>query len=242
MSVFCVALFDCNIIISFRISTFSTNEKLKLDVEVQFSLMAIILGCALYFTVALMTASLIFSDFLSVWFNCGMLRLVTILAKNSFKNLAVLLSLLMILSPSTIVIFSFEIILFDNNGLTTLQNFLLSQTFFSFKLLKYSLLLFHKSVTHKFLCLVYLFLFSSVLFLRKMFFRFVLSIIALYKFLFIKGKWLPLKYFFLRGAYWSKILLQHIKKSSTCWSQLFPKFYGKLFCNEFLKISLLKFL
>ena len=84
--------------------------------------------------------------------------------------------------------FSFGIILFDNNGLTTLQSFLLSQTFFLFKLLKYSLLLFRKSVIHKFLCLVYLFLFSSVLFLRKMFLSFVLSIIALDKFLFIKGE------------------------------------------------------
>ena len=116
-----------------------------------------------------------------------MLRLVTILAKNSFKTLAVSLSPLIILSPSTIVIFSFEIISFDDNSLTTFQNFL-SQTFFSFKLLKYYLLLFCKSVTHKFHCLVYLFLFSSVLFLRKMFLRFVLSIIALDKFLFIKDE------------------------------------------------------
>ena len=134
----------------------------------------------------------------------------------------------MILSPSTIVTFSFEIIWFDNNGLTTLQNFLLSQTFFSFKLLKYSLLLFHKSVTHKFLCLVYLFLFSSVLFLWKMSLSFVLGIIALDKFLFIKDEWLPLTYFFLRGTYWSRILLQDIKKSSTPWLQLFPKFCGKI--------------
>ena len=43
MLVFCVALFDCNILISFKISTFSTNEKVILDLEVQFSLVAIIL-------------------------------------------------------------------------------------------------------------------------------------------------------------------------------------------------------
>ena len=48
MSVFCVALFDCNILISFGISTFSTHENLKLDLEAQFSLMVIILGWALY--------------------------------------------------------------------------------------------------------------------------------------------------------------------------------------------------
>ena len=117
-----------------------------------------------------------------------MLRLVATLEKNSFKTLAVSLSLFIILSHSTIVTFSFGIILFDNNGLTTLQKFLLSQTFFSFKLLKNYLLLFRKSVTHKFLCLVYLSLFSSVLFLRKMFLCFVLSIIPLDKFLFIKSK------------------------------------------------------
>ena len=55
MSVFCVTLFDYNILISFRIYTFSTNEKLTLDLEMQFSLIAIIFGWALYFTIALMT-------------------------------------------------------------------------------------------------------------------------------------------------------------------------------------------
>ena len=165
----------------------------------------------------------------SIWLNCGMLRLVATLEKNSFKTLAVSFPLLIILSPSTIVIFSFETILFDNNGLTTPQNFFLLQTFFLFKLLKYSLLLFRKSVTHKFLCLVYLLLFSPVLFLTKMFFSFVLSVIAL-------------TYFFLQGVYWSRILLQDIKTSLTSWSQLFPKFCGRIFCNESLKLSLLKFL
>ena len=115
-----------------------------------------------------------------------MLRLITILEKNIFKTLAVSLSLFIILSPSRAVILSFEIILFDNNGLPSFQNFSLLQTLFSFKLLHYSLLLFRKSVTHKFLCLVYLPLFSSVLFLRKMFLSFVLGIIVLDKFLFNK--------------------------------------------------------
>ena len=55
MSAFCVALFDWEIIISLRVSTFSTNEKLKLDLEVQFSLTEITLGWVLYFTIALMT-------------------------------------------------------------------------------------------------------------------------------------------------------------------------------------------
>ena len=118
-----VALFDCNILFSFRISAFSTNEKLKLDLEVQFSLLAIILGWALCLTIALMNGSLIFSDIRSMWLNCGMLRLVTTLEKNSFKTLAVSLYLLTILSPSAIFIFSFEILLFDNNGLNTVFYF-----------------------------------------------------------------------------------------------------------------------
>ena len=81
------------------------------------------------------------------------------------------------------------------------------EKFFLFKLLKYTLLLFRQSVTHKFLCLLYLPLFYSILLLRKMFLSFVLSIIALDKLLFIKGEWLPLTYFFLKGAYWSKIFI-----------------------------------
>ena len=194
------------------------------------------------FIIALMTGSLILSDVRSIWLNCGMLRLVTTLEKNSFKTLTVSSLLLIILSPSTIVIFSSEIILFDNNGLTPFQKFLLSQTFFLFKLLKYSLLLFHKSVTHKCFYLMYLPLYSWVFFLRKMFLSFVLSIIALDKFLLIKDEWLPLTYFFLRGAYWSRILLQDSKKPSTSWLQLFRKFCGNIFCNESLKVPLLKFL
>ena len=66
MLVFCVALFDCNILISFKISTFSINEKLKLDLELHFSLMATILGWALYFTITIMTVSLIFSNVRSI--------------------------------------------------------------------------------------------------------------------------------------------------------------------------------
>ena len=115
-----------------------------------------------------------------------MLIFVTTLLKNSFKILAVSLSLFIILSSSLIVIFSFQIILFDNKGLTTFQNFLMWQTFFSIKLLKYFLLLFRKGDTNKFLCLIYLPSHSWVLLFRIMFLSFVLSIIALDKFLFMK--------------------------------------------------------
>ena len=104
------------------------------------------LGWSLYFTIALMTGSLIFSDVQWIWLNCGMFRSVTTLVP---------LSLFIILSlPAIAIYISFEIALFDNNILTTLQHFLLSQTFFLFKSSKYSLLLFRKSFTHKFLCLV----------------------------------------------------------------------------------------
>ena len=50
------------------------------------------------------------------------------------------------------VIFSLETTLFDDEGLTTPQNFLLLHKFVSFRLPKSSLLLFHESVAHKFLC------------------------------------------------------------------------------------------
>ena len=88
-----------------------------------------------------------FNDWITDIFRCSinLIKLWNIkigydISKEFIQNLAVSLSLLMILSPSIIVIFSFEKILFDNNGLTALQNFLLSQTFFSFKLLKFSLI------------------------------------------------------------------------------------------------------
>ena len=119
MLVFCIALFDYNILIFFKISTFPTNEKLKLDLEVQFSLIVITLRWALYFTIALMTGSPIFSDVRSILLNCGMFSLVTTLGKNSFKTSAVSLSLLILLLPTVISIFSFEIIFFDKNCLTT---------------------------------------------------------------------------------------------------------------------------
>ena len=137
-------------------------------------------------TIALMTGSLIFSDVRSNLIKLWNVKIGYDIRKNSFKTLAVSLSLLIILSPLIIVIFSFEIILFDNNGLITFHIFLLSQMFFCFS--HWNILwLFCKSFTHKFLCLVYLPLFFSVLFLRKMFLSFVLSIITLEK-LFIKGE------------------------------------------------------
>ena len=55
MFVFCVALFAFKFFISFKISSLSTNEKLKSVLELQFSLIAIMLGWVLYLTIALIT-------------------------------------------------------------------------------------------------------------------------------------------------------------------------------------------
>ena len=53
------------------------------------------------------------------------------------------------------------------------------QTFLLFKLLKNYLLFFSKRAARKFPCLLYLLLFSSVLFLKKLHLSFVLFIITL---------------------------------------------------------------
>ena len=58
MSVFCVALFAFKFFISFKISSLSTNEKLKRVLELQFSLIAVMLGWALYLTIVLITRCL----------------------------------------------------------------------------------------------------------------------------------------------------------------------------------------
>ena len=187
MSVFCLALFDCNILTSFRIFTFATNNKLKLDLEVVF------FDCNNTRMGSIVHNS--FNDWITDIFRCSLSLIKLCNAKTGYD-----IKKKFIRNFSSFFITPFNFItldnryflirdgLFNNNGLTTLQKFLLSQTFFPFKLLKYFNLLFHKSVTHKFLCLVYLPLFSSVLFLRKVFLSFVLSIIAINKLLFIKGE------------------------------------------------------
>ena len=105
--------------------------------------------------------------------------------------------------------FSHKIIQFNNNGLTTFQNFLLPLIFLVCDIKAFSLT-FSQKFTHKFHCLLDLLLFFSVLFLRKIFLSFALCMVAFGIFSFIKGEWLPLTNLFFRGAYWSKILLQDI--------------------------------
>ena len=111
MSAFWLALFDYNILISFRTSTFNKQEiKIRFRSTAFFDCNNTQVGRILQ--IALMTGSLIFSDVRSIWLNCRMFRLITTLEKNVFKTLALSLSLLITWSPSTIIIFSFEIILF----------------------------------------------------------------------------------------------------------------------------------
>ena len=109
MSVFCLALFDCNILTSFRIFTFATNNKLKLDLEVVF------FDCNNTRMGSIVHNS--FNDWITDIFRCS-LSLIKLcnaktgydIKKNSFETLAVSLLLILILSHSTIVIFSFEMV------------------------------------------------------------------------------------------------------------------------------------
>ena len=134
---------------------------------------------------------------------------------------------------STRVIFSLQTTLFNKKGLTTLQHFLISHKSFPFRLPKNSLLLARKSVTHIFLCLIYLVLFSSVLFLRKRFLSLDLRIIAFDKVLFMKGDWFPLTYHFFWWACLFKVLLHKKLRFLELSLQLFP--LVSIFSNSSLK-------
>ena len=96
-SVFCVALFAFKFFISFNISSLSTNKKLKDVLELKNSLIAIMLGWALYLTIELTTGSLMEEDIGSCSLNCGIFRFWIIVEKKLFKTLAVSLSFFKIL-------------------------------------------------------------------------------------------------------------------------------------------------
>ena len=119
ISVFCVALFAFKFFFSFIISTLSTNEKLKGVIELQFSLIAIMLGWTLYIMIALITGSLMEADIGSCSLYCGIFRFWIIVEKKSFKTLAVSLSF-----------FKFwllqQVLLLDSNGLTSFQFFIIA--------------------------------------------------------------------------------------------------------------------
>ena len=187
MSVFCVALFTFKFFISFKISSLSTNEKLKRVLELQFSLIAVMLGWTLYLTIAPITGSLMEAYIGSSSLYCGIFRFWIIVEKKLFKTLAVSLSFFKILVLSTSCHFTGHNFV-RQQWFNYFPKFFIIAYIFYTQILIYSLLLFPKSVAHKFLCLLKLILFSSLLFLRKIFLSLVLTIIALDKDLFIKGE------------------------------------------------------
>ena len=119
MSVLCATLFVLRLLISFKISSRSTWEKLRN------SRVAIFLFCN-YARV-----KPIFYDCFHLWLTgsissyWGIPRVIMILEKILFKTDAMLLSCSTILSSSTKVILSLETTLFDNKSLTTPPKFLI---------------------------------------------------------------------------------------------------------------------
>ena len=84
MPVYFVALFAFELFISLKMSSLSTNEKLKGILELPFSLIAIMLGWALYLTIPLITGSDI--GFCSLY--CGILRFWINSKKEIIQNLS----------------------------------------------------------------------------------------------------------------------------------------------------------
>ena len=163
------------------------------------------MGWALYLTIALIAGSLIEADIGSCSLYCEIYRFGIIVEKKLFKTLAVSLTILNFGS-------------FDKCYLFTGHNFVRQQWFSYFPKFFIIAYIFYTQVL-----IIFSFTFSqkcdtqvSLLFLRKIFLSFVLNIIALDldKDLFIKGEWLLLTYFFFRGAWLSKILLQKAVKRS----------------------------
>ena len=96
---------------------------------------ALILGWSLYFRVHFKAGSLTSFEIGSDTWYSGISRLPMMIEKKVFKALAVLLSVLMILSFSIKVIFSSDGVLSERKGLVVFQEVLLPAIFFSFKLL-----------------------------------------------------------------------------------------------------------
>ena len=96
--------------------------------------MEIILGWFLYFNIALKIGWGIFSARGLESLYSEILRFLTALEKKEFRSSALSLSSLIILLSSTCVIFSFDFDLSESNGLTVLQNCLLSAMSLWFRL------------------------------------------------------------------------------------------------------------
>ena len=95
--------------------------------------MATILGWFLYFSIALSVGLLSLSAKGLVLLNLGILRFLTAFEKKIFKRSSFCSSCVVIVSSSTKVIFSFDLVLSENKGFTVLQNCLLSSISFTFK-------------------------------------------------------------------------------------------------------------
>ena len=96
--------------------------------------MAIIVGWFLYLSIALKIGSGTFSAKELESLNSGILRFFTGLEKKEFRSSALSLSLLIVLWSAASVIFSFDFYLSQSNGLTVLQNYLLSAMSLWFRL------------------------------------------------------------------------------------------------------------
>ena len=112
ISVFCVAFFAFNLFLSFKISSLSTNEKLKGVLELQFSLIAIMLGWVQYLAITLTTGSVMEADIGFCSLYCGVFRFW----KEIIQNLSSFFIIFKILVPSTSVVFSLDITFLDSNG------------------------------------------------------------------------------------------------------------------------------
>ena len=88
--------------------------------------MAMVNGWFFYLSIALKIGRGIFSARGFKQLNLGILSFFTALEKREFGSSALSLSSLIILFSSTSVIFSFDFDLSESNGLTVLQNWLLS--------------------------------------------------------------------------------------------------------------------
>ena len=88
--------------------------------------MAMLLGWFLYFSIALKIGLGIFSARGLESLNSEILRFFTALEKKELRSSALSLSSLIVLLSSTSVIFSSDFDLSESNGLTVLQNCLLS--------------------------------------------------------------------------------------------------------------------
>ena len=126
---------------------------------------------------------------------------------------------------------------FDSIDLTLFQNLFFHKVIHdNFILLSLTILLNNLSVLCNF-CDLFLFLILTDLFLT-----FVTFMISLLNIWFMKGYWLPLKYFFLLGAWLFKISLKTDKNLSKSSQSFLVSLFERLFIKSFLKQSLEKIL